>query len=228
MNKKELTYLRQIADSFNSSCNLYAEYRDDYDDIPDNILNEEENKLLIQTDFSSCCNKIKKFINPQPATKLLDIGCFLNILLYDYAKWESKYYGIDISENVVKECKKIVKKLKYSIGGVYLCPAHSIDFENNFFDYVTCINVFEYFSISYAKQVLNEVYRVLKPNGKFAVDIPNPNHECFYIMKKVEKYLNRKNRFLYGESKLEELIKNKFKVAGKDNSDLMVKYFLIK
>jgi ubiquinone/menaquinone biosynthesis C-methylase UbiE len=228
MNKKELAYLRQIADSFNSSCNLYAAYKDDYGDIPDNILNEKENKLLMKTDFSSSCKKIKKFINPQVATKLLDIGCFLNILLYDYAKWKSEYYGIDISENVIKECKKIVKKFKYSIGGVYLCPAHSIDFENNFFNYVTCINVFEYFSVPYAKQVLGEVHRVLKQNGKFAVDIPNPNHECFYIMKKVEKYFNRENRFLEGESKFEELIQNKFEIIDKDNADLMVKYFLIK
>ena len=228
MNKRELTYLRQIADSFNTSCKNYAVYEDDYRDIPDHILNKEENELLMKTDFSSSCKKIKSFINPQHNTKLLDIGCFLNILLYDYAKWKSKYYGIDISENVIKECKKIVKRFKYSIGGVYLSPAHSVNFENDFFDYVTCINVFEYFSISYAKQVLKEVYRVLKPNGKFVVDIPNPNHECFYIMKKVEKYFNRHNRFLGGESKFEKLIQHNFKIVDKDSSDLMVKYFLIK
>ena len=228
MNKRELTYLRQIADSFNNSCNLYAAYKDDYSDIPDHIFNNEENKLLMKADFSSSCKKIKHFINPQSNTKLLDIGCFLNIILYDYAKWESTYYGIDISENVIEECKKIVKKFKYSIGGLYLCPAHSINFENEFFDYVTCINVFEYFSIPYARKVLEEVYRVLKQDGKFVVDIPNPNHECFYIMKKVEKYFNRENRFLHGESKFEELIQHKFEIIDKDNSDLMVKYFLIK
>ena len=226
--KIDLTYLRQIADSFNSSCKFYAKYEDDYSDIPDNILNEEESELLMKTDISSSCIKIKNFINPQHDTRLLDIGCFLNILLYDYAEWESKYYGIDISENVVKECKKIAKKFKYSIGGVRLCPAHFIDFENGFFDYVTCINVFEYFSIPYAKQVLKEVYRVLKPKGKFVVDIPNPNHKCFYIMKKIEKYFNRENRFLEGESKFEELIQNQFEIIDKDSSDLMVKYFLIK
>jgi ubiquinone/menaquinone biosynthesis C-methylase UbiE len=228
MNKKELTYLRQIADSFNSSCKFYAAYKDDYDDIPDHILNEAESKLLMKTDFSSSCKKIKKFINPKHNTKLLDIGCFLNILLYDYAEWKSTYYGIDISENVIKESIKIVKKFKYSIGGIYLCPAHSISFENGFFDYVTCINVFEYFSIPYAKQVLKEIYRVLKQKGKFVVDIPNPNHECFYIMKKVEKYFNRQNRFLSGESRFEELIQYNFKIIKKDNSDLMVKYFLTK
>jgi ubiquinone/menaquinone biosynthesis C-methylase UbiE len=228
MNTKEHAYLRQIADSFNGSSKFYALFEDDYDDIPEHILNDEENRLLMKTDFSSSCKKIKSFINPQRNTKLLDIGCFLNILLYDYAKWKSTYYGIDISENVIKECKKIVKKFNYSIGGVYLCPAHSIDFENEFFDYVTCINVFEYFSIPYAKQVLEEVHRVLKQNGKFAVDIPNPHHECFYIMKKVEKYFNRGNRFLAGESKFEKLIQHKFEIIEKDNSDLMVKYFLIK
>lgn len=228
MNKGELAYLRQIADSFNTSCKHYAVYGDDYYNIPDHILNEKESELLMKTDFSSSCKKIKKFINPKHNTKLLDIGCFLNILLYDYAEWKSTYYGIDISENVVEECKKIVRKFRYVIGGVYLCPAHSISFESEFFDYVTCINVFEYFSISYAKQVLGEVYRVLKPNGKFVVDIPNPNHNCFDIMKKVEKYFNRENRFFEGESKFEELIKYNFKIIKKDNSDLMVKYFLTK
>jgi ubiquinone/menaquinone biosynthesis C-methylase UbiE len=222
------SHFDKVAHSFDISSDYHLRKINEYATVPAEVLNDDELELLYDIRIDSGLKEFKKFINPQKGKKLLDVGCYLNLIFYNYHKWHSTYYGIDISTNVIDALKAYVKKKDIKIGGLECAAVHDIPYNDSFFEYVSCINVFEYFTTSYAKSAISEIARVIKPGGKFVADIPNPNHECFEIMLKVEKYFKRDNKFIYGESVFEELISKYFDIVKKDSGNLMVKYFLIK
>jgi SAM-dependent methyltransferase len=96
--------------------------------------------------------------------RILDIGCSDGEFL-EYAMefgWEP--YGIEISqESFSKACEKRIM--------VYNQELRETKFPDNYFDCVTLWDVIEHY-IS-PKQELNEIYRILKPNGKLFISTPN-------------------------------------------------------
>ena len=221
-------YFKNVARSFDISSDYHIKNQNEYENVPIDILSDEELELLYEIRIDSGLKEYKKFLNPKKGKKLLDIGCYLNLIFYKYYLWPSEYYGIDISENVIHSLKDFITKKKIKIGGLECASVDSMPYSDAFFDYVSCINVVEYFTKSYTKIAFKEIYRVMKPEGKFVVDIPNPKHPCFPVMLKVEKFFKRENKFLYGEIEFEKLIENKFEIIDKDSENLMVKYFLVK
>jgi ubiquinone/menaquinone biosynthesis C-methylase UbiE len=228
MKKINNDHFDKVAHSFDISSDYHLQNLDEYSTVPVEILNDDEYELLYDIRIDSGLKEFKKFINPEKGKNLLDVGCYLNLILYKYHKWHSTYYGIDISKNVIRGLKEYIRKNDIKVGGLECAAAHDMPYNDSFFDYVSCINVFEYFTKSYSKSAINEIFRVLKPGGKFVVDIPNPNHQCFEIMLKVEKYFERNNKFIFGESVFEDLISKKFDIIEKDTESLMIKYYLIK
>lgn len=221
-------HLAGIRRSFDISSDYHIKKMNEYEEVPHDVLSDDELELLYNIRIDSGLREFRNFINPKRGTKLLDIGCYLNLIFYKYHKWQSLYFGIDISENVIDILNKYVKKHKIVIGDLQVASSDKIPYSDNYFDYVCCINVFEYFTKSYSKKSLAEISRVIKPGGKFVVDIPNPDHKCFEIMLKVEKYFKRENKFIFGRKVFEDLLHNDFEIAALDTENLMIKYFLIK
>jgi len=94
-------------------------------------------------------------------SKALDIGC-RDGALRNYLRSEVQYYGIEI----VKEyASQYVKTQDISAG---------TDYENDYFDYVFCIEVLEH--VRNPHFVLNEIKRILKPGGFLILSVPNPYH----------------------------------------------------
>jgi 2-polyprenyl-3-methyl-5-hydroxy-6-metoxy-1,4-benzoquinol methylase len=73
-----------------------------------------------------------------------------------------QYYGIEI---VKKYANQWVRTQDISQGS---------DFESNFFDYVFCIEVLEHLKNPFF--VMNEIFRILKPEGVLILSVPNPYH----------------------------------------------------
>ncbi len=107
-------------------------------------------------------------------SKTLDLGCGVNPKNPFGAK---KIYGIDIRSDL----EKSIKSADLSID--------NIPFEDSLFDYVTAFDFIEHIprSIIYKEKtiypflnVMNEVHRVLKPNGYFLHSTPAfPSREAF-------------------------------------------------
>lgn len=109
-------------------------------------------------------------------TKHLDLGCG-STPRNPYN--QTKVYGIDIRENLA--CN--VVKANISID--------SIPFEDNFFDSISAYDFLEHIprvivDIQNSKTIfsfinlMNEIHRVLKPNGKFYASTPAfPSHKAF-------------------------------------------------
>lgn len=101
---------------------------------------------------------------------VLDIGCgsgWIETMLLE--KGSKKIIGIDISDEVIRAAKK--KKLK----NVVYQKASAIDlpFKNNSFDVVVSFEVLEHIPVNTEDKMFKEVYRVLKPGGKFFLSTPH-------------------------------------------------------
>jgi ubiquinone/menaquinone biosynthesis C-methylase UbiE len=71
--------------------------------------------------------------------------------------------------------RKIVQRgLESKVKEIRVCEADRLPYRENFFDWVTCIGLFEYYPIEYAEVVLKEMKRVLKPERKCFFDIVDP------------------------------------------------------
>ena len=94
-----------------------------------------------------------------PGEKILDSGCASGRLFEVLGK--VNYYGIDISERLIK-----IAKEKYPGGEFEAADALSLPFPENFFDKAYSISVLHNIpSREFQLQYLKEIRRVLKPEG---------------------------------------------------------------
>ena len=102
--------------------------------------------------------------------KILDIGCNYGSLIYNLYKLGYKNIkGVDVNKESIKkgktEYKEISKNISYYNG-------NKIPVKDESFDVVLMFDVIEHIS-SIQKFLKNEVYRVLKKEGRFIFQTPN-------------------------------------------------------
>jgi len=124
------------------------------------VLNRDfmySNYPLISDEIISKLNLNKSFI--------LDIGTGLGNLAFEFAKklTFSKVYGIDISEDMLKEAKRLVTaenlpNLEFVLGDV-----HNLEFKDEFFDLVVSFGVLHH--LKDLRLAFSEIKRVLKKEG---------------------------------------------------------------
>jgi len=98
--------------------------------------------------------------------KVLDLGCGSGANTWFLAKEGKETYGIDSSPTAIKLCKKMLKKwgikAKLKVGKMTELP-----YKNDFFDAVVDVVSLQHLNIKEHEKSLEEIHRVLKPNGKF-------------------------------------------------------------
>lgn len=146
-----------------------------------------EDYNLIAEDFSRTNEKVwpeflflfNNFLLPQD--KILDLGC-ANGRFYELFKSKSTdYYGIDISEELVK-----IASSRYPEGKFQVADSLNLSFEDNFFDKGYCFAVLHHFpSKELRLQLFKEVKRVLKPGGIFIITTRKFHHfkDLFLLLK---------------------------------------------
>lgn len=109
---------------------------------------------------------ILELLGAKNGKKLLDVACGGGFLLKAAESRGLLTYGTDISVNAVKIARKNAPNSVIAVG-----DAEELPFKNNSFDYVTCLGSFEHFLNP--DRGVRELTRVLKPNGKACVVLPN-------------------------------------------------------
>ncbi len=110
-----------------------------------------------------------KLVNIQDGWTMLDVGCgggFTIRRLLKRSK-DAQVYGIDISEESVAKAKKVNADVLEKQVFVTLGSAEKLPYENEKFDLVTAIETVYFWPN--LPGCLQEVHRVLKPGGKFAI-----------------------------------------------------------
>jgi ubiquinone/menaquinone biosynthesis C-methylase UbiE len=91
---------------------------------------------------------------------LLDLGASTGIISYTLAKYFKKVIAVDIDKKALESARKCYFRpnLIFRVD-----DAMKLSFGNNYFDVVTCTQVYEHVPNAY--KLFNEIYRVLKPGG---------------------------------------------------------------
>lgn len=117
-------------------------------------------------------------------SKILDVatgkGAVLFPLIHAMGP-HGKAYGIDISENMILECRKKLKDIHRSQVILQKMDAQNLHYPANYFDDVFC--GFALFFFSSLSTALSEFKRVLKPNGRLAVSVWGKKAEIYTWMK---------------------------------------------
>jgi SAM-dependent methyltransferase len=98
-------------------------------------------------------------LDPQ-TVRALDIGCSTGILTRHYAEFLGQVVGVDIDDGAVGWARKnrAAANVRYRIGDSMNLPFLTAEF-----DLLTCTHIYEH--VPDAKQLLDEVFRVLRPGG---------------------------------------------------------------
>lgn len=138
--------------------------------------------------------------------KMLDVGCGSGKFLYNKREkgWET--YGVEVNKKAAEFGRN---NAGLNIFGGNLLEA---GFESETFDYVRSNHSFEH--ITNPSEVLNEMYRILKPGGKLMIGVPNINGLCARVFGKYWWYLGAPvHPYNYSDKTLPELlVKHRFKV----------------
>jgi phosphatidylethanolamine/phosphatidyl-N-methylethanolamine N-methyltransferase len=142
-------------------------------------------------------NALIKKINAYPAGRLLEIGIGNggHLPLYD----KHNITGIDISRAMLKRAGR------YKRGSIQLLEmsGESLNFRDGIFDYVVLSHVIAV--VKRPEEMLNEVFRVLKPKGKlFILNHFTPDNSLRYadkIFNPISKLLHFKSLFFQSDLK---------------------------
>lgn len=123
----------------------------------------DENNLIFPREIQESDGRLVEIIGyfGNVKGKILDAGCgagrFINKIKHRFPSCEA--HGLDISNKLLEAVPSGIITIKASL--------LNTGYSDNSFDYIFCVESLEH-SISY-KMAINEMYRILKPNGKFIV-----------------------------------------------------------
>lgn len=138
---------------------------------------------------------------------ILDIGCGNGWILYKFKKKGWNVAGVEPG----KVAAEIGNKANLNIHNGTLLTAN---YASNQFDYIYSNHSFEH--INNPNEVLAEMYKILKPDGKIMIGIPNYNGINSKIAKKYWYYLGAPvHTFNYSPQNIKQILaKHNFKVTS--------------
>ena len=109
----------------------------------------------------------------RPGMKVLDIGCGTGELCIELAKAGCDVYGIDYSNQGIQIAKKNKMQLPTNLKArvnFSVMDAENMQFPDNFFDRIICIDVVEHIYEEPLQRVIQEMIRVIKPKGRIVLE----------------------------------------------------------
>ena len=103
---------------------------------------------------------------PRPGDRVLDVACGGGYLLMEAERAGLDAHGIDIAQAAIDRAKRFAPKATLVRG-----DAEALPYDEASFDIVTCLGSLEHF-LSPPK-ALEEMRRVLKPDGRAVIVVPN-------------------------------------------------------
>ncbi len=142
--------------------------------------------------------------------KVLDIGCGPGITAEHLVKSGFEVYGVDISPEMINECRKEFGHLSaahFSVGKI-----EAMEFPDSFFDVVLCVGVVEYVDDDLA--AIKEMARVTKPGGTIIVTLPNRVSPYRVWQRTVYRGLRAAVRALRGSAPPPEVVHREYSRAS--------------
>lgn len=129
---------------------------------------------------------ITGWLNAQENDKILDVACGYGELSYKISnKFKCNVYGIDLSQNLIKKATEINQEAGNSKCHFSVANAESLPFDDDFFDGVISSSALEHFTND--ETALNEIKRVLKPNGNIVMTVDSLSYPITEDLKVIHK-----------------------------------------
>ena len=223
--------LELIEKSYDTAIEYGRRGIDLYKDLPEHITHDPdypiyEKMVMEEGDSNSGSEEIKDYLSPKANMRCIDLGCCLNLMFRGYDTWPSTYHGIDISSKTIALLDEFVTGRQLNIGSLYCGSIHETPFDDNYFDIGACIGVLEYFEKDFVESAIIEAHRIIKPDGRFVLDIPCLGSPECRIMMIIEEHLGRPDRFDMSSHEFEDILHNYFETEKKDKAGPMTQYFL--
>jgi len=115
--------------------------------------------------------KIIKIFKKHNMKRVLDLGCGSgrNILFLEKNGFE--VYGIDLAKQGISSVKRKLKKKKHKpnlkVGNIF----KKLPYKDDYFDAIICIQVIQHGRANQIKHAINEIKRILKPNGLLFITV---------------------------------------------------------
>jgi ubiquinone/menaquinone biosynthesis C-methylase UbiE len=141
--------------------NDFYAYQDFFEDKKNiNIIKTTIRKILLL----NIGTKDPKFEKPG---RILDIGCGSGKFLYNVREKGWEVYGVEVNRNAAE--------LGRNAAGINIFAGNLLEanFPDNYFNYIRSNHSFEH--IVNPHEILDEIYRILKPGGSLLVGVPNVN-----------------------------------------------------
>jgi len=140
-----------------------------------NLFSEQIQSKSVENFYKKNANVFSRTrVNPWPATKsfldglktnsnVLDIGC---------GNGRNMFYRDDLNFTGIELSNELCNIVRDRGGNVINCNMTKLDIEDNSFDTIICIAVYHHLDNDKDRKLaLNEMYRVLKPNGKLFIQV---------------------------------------------------------
>ncbi len=148
---------------------------------------------------------------PEDVRSLLDVGCNVGEFLkaVRHRSPGARLAGIDINPSAVKTARAKVPDADIQLG-----PGYRLPFEDQSFEWVTCIEVIEHIPSEHRAMLLSEIQRVLVPGGKLVLRCPHAGtfdwldaqNLRFRFPKLYQKLVGKGNRDSSYQEAAEELV----------------------
>lgn len=153
--------------------------------------------------------------------RVLEIGCGRGYTSLKLAPKVKSMVGIDVSDSVIAESNELITK--YGIKNLEVRLVSAFELKENFikneFDACISIDTIEHLHPDDAKEHLRQIFYVLKPGGRYIIQMPNRLNGPHDITKQIFPGEHHALGFHLNESTYQEMIKimrsigfNRFKV----------------
>lgn len=131
------------------------------------VANDDKNHANLYRNYQSLWT-LKKYMPLKKEDTVLEFGCGTGRLIFQLNKYFKKIIGIDISDKMI-EVAKILEKEKGCQNVEFLKSTNKIEVENNSINKVYVFWVFSLMSDQAICQTLEEIERILKPDGRLYI-----------------------------------------------------------
>ncbi len=141
-------------------------------------------------DVGSEIKKYSEIFKKNKFKRILDLGCGTGRNTIYLAQQGFQVYALDISKTGVEITKKKAQGLnvKFEVADMINTP-----YQDNFFDAIVCLLTLSHGLLKDNQNAVDEIYRILKPNGMLMTELMSIEDKTCGKGKKIEK-----NTFLGG------------------------------
>lgn len=140
----------------------------------------------------------------EPAESLLDAGTGIGFYLPVLSQMAKKIYATDNTDEPLNYAQKMCKKLHINNVVFKKTSIQANLFKKNKFQIIVCLSVLEHIPPDNLPKVINNFYKILKPNGSLIAGFPNEGGKLFQLIKTSEKKLFRRHILKALEDKTRE------------------------